>query len=342
MMKLSLCVLLICCSFCSLAETLDSLMLEGNTLFYHSVESQSAEKKGLVIYMHGGVSQFKGLSKSMVLSTEALLEGNADFLSTMNQNGFDVLLPIAFNAYNWLEEKGEHFVKVLMDQYGGNRPVYIAGFSDGGTGAYRMFYSNSELFEGLLVFNGFPQLDNFQKEVDYSAVTSKTVIFAGTLKDSRVPVEFLMVEHRRQQMLNKNTFLLLRSGKHAFGAYEKQDFERCIDLMAIENKKKPDSRLICVYPPLDALVVQGEVRVFYSFRKSKGKAYGMVEQEYVRTDYSFKEFSKMLESADKVQIEPLYIEQSELEALSHLVYTIVVDGINREVKLKNWLNCSAW
>ena len=142
-------------------------------------------------------------------------------------------------------------------------------------------------------------------------------------------------------MLNKNTFLLLRSGKHAFGAYNEQDFNMCLDLMAVENTVT-NHKLVSVYPPLDALVINGEVFSFYSFRKGKGKAYGMLAQEYERTDYSFKEFSKMLKKGNKVRVSPLNIDPLQLENASSLTFTIEVDGTNREVELHNWLNSTTW
>lgn len=327
------------------AQKLDSLVLEGHTLLYYKVPSTSLDQKGVVVYMHGGVSQFKGLKKSTGIPIEALLEGNLDFVPTMNQAGYDVVLPIAFNEYNWLTENGADFIKAIVHPYrNADKSVFVAGFSDGGTGAYRMFYQNPAAFDGLLVFNGFPQLDNFQRKVDYTTVTNRPVVFAATFGDKTIPYEFLMVEYRRQQMLNEHTFLWLREGKHAFGAYEGKDFEKCLELLQMKTKKvkAEETDLIWVYPPVDALVIDGEVEAFYPFRKSKGKVFSMVPQEYARTDYKHKDFAKLLSKGSKVVVHPVQIKRSKLKTLEHIVFTYEVDGVSHDFFLVNWLNSSAW
>src|SRR5690606_31047579 len=99
------------------AQTLDSLKLDETILLYHKIETKVSPKKGVLIFMHGGVSQFKELSHPKEISPETIIERNPDFLPLAQSLGYDIILPIAFNEYNWMEDAGHRFVLALVNQY---------------------------------------------------------------------------------------------------------------------------------------------------------------------------------------------------------------------------------
>src|SRR5690606_23783034 len=115
-----------------LAATPDTVIINNTKLIYQKSLTTQSFANGLIIYLHGGVSQFKGKEQLISLSAEELLEGNREMLPVLQEKSYDIIMPIAFNEYNWLEPGGEQFVDKLLEIYKPQyRHIYIAGFSDG-------------------------------------------------------------------------------------------------------------------------------------------------------------------------------------------------------------------
>lgn len=294
--------------------------------------------------MHGGVSQFKDKKQPVEATPEELLEGNAAFIKTVNTNGYDLILPIAFNQYNWLEPGGEQFINNIIDKYCDEyERVYISGFSDGGTGAYRFFYNRPDIYSGVIIFNGYPQLNNYYKKVDHFKATGKQIIFCSTLSDNVIPYEFLMVEFRRQQMINKQTYFLLRDGEHDFKAYKQQHFDLCMQLLAKKkNSKTPAAGKMFVYPPIDGYITDGTLKEIFSFRKRIGKAYNMAQEEHSRSDYSYKDFGKMLSKNDTILLQAIEVSKEQAKSVKSFDFDITVNGKEQTIKLNNWLSRPTW
>ena len=144
----------------------------------------------------------------------------------------------------------------------------MSGFSDGATGAFKYFYRFPDKFKGLLLFNGYPQHNNFNKLVDYSRFSNYKIVFVSQKDDKIIPYEFEMTEFRRQKMTNANTYFLLVDGKHKFIQYNKKQFDQCITLL--ENNQSPELAehdSTWIFPPVDGLMVNNEVLELYPFRK---------------------------------------------------------------------------
>lgn len=335
-----ICALLFTVTHCF---AIDTITVDKTPLLYHKINTKQPNRKGLIIYMHGGVSQFKDKQELINLSPEELLEGNTQFLPVLNEQGYDVILPIAYNQYNWLEDGGEQFINELLTKYTtGYSKVYISGFSDGATGAFRFFYNHPEKFDGVIVFNGYPQLNNYYRKVDHFKVIGKNIVYTSTLSDKVIPYEFLLIEFRRQQMLNEHTYFILREGSHEFGAYKKTDFELCLRLLQKENGAKPAEGKIRVFPSVDGLILDGVLKEIYPFRKKTGKAYSMSEMEYARKDIDFDTYSKLLTANTVIHISPIEVTEQEARNAASFSFNTDTNGKPSTISLVNWNSIKTW
>jgi len=336
-------ILSLVCIQASANNTIDTFGIGKDQLFCHKVADKTESNRKLIIYLHGGVSQFKGLTESVVTDVESLLEGNEAFVEQCQKRGFDLALPVSFNQYNWLEADGYSFLVVVTSYYRQfYDSIYMAGFSDGGTGAYRIFYSLHKEFKGLMVFNGYPQLKGYHRGVEYSNI-NKPVVFCSTTKDGVIPSEFLQVEYRRQQMLNKNTFFVMRDGKHAFTAYGKDDIDLCLDLlMSHDNSSEIPEDSVHIYPPIDGLIIDGRLVEVHPFKKGIGKSYGMSESEYARSDIDHKRLEKLLKKGIAIRVEPIVVSKKEFEDADTLQFILSIDGAETRFNLVNWHQVNPW
>ncbi|MEZ5016177.1 MAG: hypothetical protein R2800_03940 [Flavipsychrobacter sp.] len=323
------------------ASTVDSIKIEDNYLLYHKVDTKQSEKAGLILYMHGGVSQFKG-TKPTLVPTVDLLEGNQYFLPAATNAGYDVILPIAYNEYNWLEDKGELYINQIVATYGKDyERIIISGFSDGGTGAYRFFYNNPKQYAGLLLFNGYPQLGNYYKKVNHYDGMGKTIVYSSCTNDKVIPYEFLLVEYRRQSMLNQHTYFILAEGKHSFAAYDQQHIDQCIALLKKEPTPQTNDK-ITLYPPVDGLVVDGVLKHIYDFRKKTAKNYTMAATEYQNNQHIYKAYDKLLSNGAIIKLQPITVAPSSIKEGIDFDFDITIDGKKEIINLTNWLNTPTW
>ncbi len=318
------------------ADEIKTIQISGTTLYYHYLKSDSAH--GLVFFLHGSAEAFKGKALNAPVETVVLTEGNEEFISVWKNQGYDVIMPICYNEFNWLEPRGKFFVDTLTKMYSvAYSSIYLTGFSDGGTGAYRYFYNNMDAYDGVIIFNGYPQLNNFNNTVDYKNCTSKKVLFVSQKSDKVVPYEFLLVEYRRQKMVNEQTYFWLREGKHQFVKYTKADFENCIALLERPTSARTEDRVSTwVYPPLDGFLVGDSLREMYTFRAKIGKGYGMKKSEYI----SAPESSKNLKNKNAV-IYPCKVVKANL-GKEWLQFPAIVDGQVTSLRIFNYLAIKAW
>ncbi|MDZ7847627.1 MAG: hypothetical protein U5L96_13150 [Owenweeksia sp.] len=307
-----------------------------------SLSSKPENKQGLIIFLHGAVSQFKFPQPKAIPASE-LLEQNADFLPAFNKEGYDIILPIAYNHYNWLEPAGWNFLAELTARYAHQYPkVFICGFSDGATGSYRYFYQHTGSFDGLILFNGYPQKQNFHQTVDYLSVRDKPVLFFATHKDKVIPYEFMLVEYRRQKMVNAQSYFTLREGTHAFAAYDSTDFGNCISYLQTKvEKREVNQDEILLYPPVDGLVVEGRVLEVYPFRKKIGRQYGIQKTEYSSLP-STKRFNKRLKQGGKLSLRPLAINRKDLDTKEEFSFEYRDGSQTNTLHLTNYLLIPAW
>lgn len=342
-MKRLLTIVLLLIQTAAFASTLDSIAVNNEYLYFHKITTSKDTTQGLIIYMHGGVSQFKGLAHPKPIPATDLLEGNTDFIPTATQAGYDVILPIAYNEYNWLNDTGEQFIDRIIMTYGKTYArIIISGFSDGGTGAYRFFYHHPGVYEGLLLFNGYPQLGNYYKKVKHYDGRGKNIIYASCTADKVIPYEFLMVEYRRQKILNKNTFFLLTDGGHSFSSYTKQHLQLCMELLSKKHDVPSFNNAKKIYPPIDGLIIDGELKQVYSFRKKIAKRYSMAATEYENGAYIYKTYSKLLAEHANITLSPLTIDITTIDQMLDFDFDITINGNNENINLTNWLNVPTW
>lgn len=322
----------------------DTIVIDNTPLTYYYIKTTKEQKNGLIIYMHGGVSQFKGKTTPVDISPIELLEGNEVFLPAVNNASYDIILPVAYNEYNWLEKAGEDFIMQLVTIHGSRyKRTYISGFSDGGTGAFRFFYNNPpSTFAGMMVFNGYPQLENYYKKVDHSNGIGKNIIYLSTKSDKIIPYEFLLIEYRRQKILNEHTYFILRDGSHSFKEYGDADFKLCLNLLSKTSTQIEDPRYIWIYPPIDGLVIDNEIKELYVFRKKTGKNYSMAKTEYDMSDIDTKAYSKLLSDKITIRIEPIETTGGKLESDSKLYFPVTIEGERNPVSITNWLATPTW
>lgn len=323
-------------------QELLSVEIENVSLNYYLIKTEKNIDGKLLIFLHGSVSQYQQLKTPLSPPISQLLENNDAFTEVFTNHGYDIIFPIAFNQYNWLDSSGSVPVDEIIDQYSYNE-IVIAGFSDGGTGAYRYFYYTPEKFDGLLIFNGFPQHDNYNKKVDYNRISNKSIAYISTDKDKVIPYEFLLVEYRKQKMVNKNTFFLLRKGKHWFGEYKSADFKLCIEMLGSlpETEEVQDGEMLC-YPSIDGLIINDELRELYPFRKKTGKSYSMNEEAYKRTDYSYKTLDKWLKSNSNPKVFPSIITREVINSDMTIEFEAVINNQKEILILNNWNLKETW
>lgn len=323
--------------------TLDSLKFQGNYLYYHKITSdKKTENTSLIIYMHGGVSQFKGAKPKAVEALD-LLEGNKDFLPTATNAGYDVILPIAYNEYNWLNDTGELYINKIVGTYKNDyQRIIISGFSDGGTGALRFFYNHPEQYAGLLLFNGYPQLKNYYKKINHYDGIGKNIIYGSCYSDKVIPYEFLLVEYRRQAMINEHTYFLLVEGNHSFSSYTKAHLELCMELMGKTKEQNVSPNKITIYPPIDGLVIDGQLKDVYPFRKKTAKNYSMADTEYKNDSYIYKTYKKLLSDNATITLSPITIDKASLKQGVDFDFDITINGNKEIINLTNWLNTPTW
>lgn len=223
----------------------------------------------LIIFLHGGVSNpyFKQASDKITLNY--LFESNDEFQRQTSKNNFDVVLPITNDSINWLDHPQWvfSFLKEYIASASKNyNEIFITGFSDGGTGSYKIFYDNPGYFNGLVVFNGYPQHANYNKNTVYSTVTDKKILFFATYKDKTIPYEFLLTEYCKQKEVNANTYFYLAEGNHSFQNYKEKDIREVFEILngTINNRETI---------PIQGYVRNDQLVTPYPFRKKIVRKY---------------------------------------------------------------------
>lgn len=259
--KLILFLLFISFSSVILSQDLDSAFIKIGNEYYFKITNTRNNK--LVYFLHGGIKDnyFKEQKKSINLNY--LIENNCHFISQMIKNGFDLIFPVTSDSLNWLN-KTDYCFKIIKDisetENKNYRETYISGFSDGGTGSFKIFYKYYEYFNGLIVFNGFPQHNNFSNKIDYKKINNKKIIFIGTYRDKIIPYEFMIETYHHQKKYNSNTFLYVKNGSHNFEIFEKEDFNK---ISSILNSEIKNDKFIQTH----GYIENDELIEFYMFRK---------------------------------------------------------------------------
>lgn len=262
----------------------DTAYYEHNGNYFYQITNPNNSK--LLIFLHGGVNnpEFRDPKDH---SLNFLFEKNMHFVKSAIQNGFDLLVPIKNDSMNWLENPNtcQKTLQQALKKDKAYSSYYLSGFSDGGTGAYKIFYLTSHEYDGLLLFNGYPQHNNTYKSVDYKIIKNKPVVFLSTKKDAVIPYEFLLTEYHEQKISNPNTFFLLKDGNHSFKYYNKDDFQKCFDVFNAKNSCENRE-------PLHGFIVNDTLQEFYPFRKRICRKYGYGKEYYFLNKAQEKELRK--------------------------------------------------
>lgn len=241
---------------------------------YFEISNDSNSK--VLVFLHGGLGNPYFQQKADSIDFEYLIEANTEFVNQAVLNGFDLIVPISKDSLNWLYNPSSS-LKILIEvlnQSGKENPeIYLAGFSDGGTGSFKMFYSDPDYFAGLIVFNGYPQHKNFNKTVDYQSIENKKILFFSTYKDKVIPYEFLMDAYCAQKKTNSNTFIYLASGDHSFSSYSGDDLNEVFEILLDQNTNKEKT-------PIQGFIKNDTVITLYPFRKKILRKYGFGEELY--------------------------------------------------------------
>lgn len=257
--------------FCQHADTV-LINFQGNH-FYH-IKGEDHFK--ILIYLHGGVgnSIYEDTLKNPALNE--LLESNSEYIKTALVNNYDVLIPIKNNNFNWLTNHSFCYqtIKSYLDSLSIYDLKYISGFSDGGTGSFKIFYDYSDCFEGLIIFNGYPQHSNFYLTVDYSKVIAKKVVYFSSKKDKRIPYEFSLTEYLKQKKSNPNTYFYLTNGNHSFKQYSSPEMSFLFDVLSskINNISNDQTQ---------GLIVNDQLIEHYPFRNKIARKYNY-GKEYLK------------------------------------------------------------
>jgi len=258
--------------------------VDGNSFY---LISKNANEK-TIIFLHGGVDNPHFDQSVDKISLDYIVENNQEFLTQASINGFSVIIPITNDSLNWLENPKQTFIelkKMVVQSSVDSQEIYISGFSDGGTGSFKIFYQDPDYFEGLIVFNGYPQHKNFYKTVDYKKIENKKILFFSTDKDKVIPYEFLLTEYCSQKNSNPNTFIYLSSGDHSFANYTKDDIEKLFDILSGKNQNK-------LSEPIQGFIENDKLMILYTFRKKIVRKFGFGKETYLENRRQQKKYRK--------------------------------------------------
>jgi len=266
---------LFCCiSIQVFSQNIDTNIVDfdGNRFFHLSYENNSK----LLVFLHGGVSNPYFNQAKENIKLRFLVENNKDFVTHALIDGYDLLVPVSNSKLNWVADP-EYCFKALDKFLTQNSKKYketvLSGFSDGGTGSFKIFYKHSDYFTGVIVFNGYPYHKNFADSLDYSTVNNKKVLFVGTKFDKTTPYEFMLTEYCKQKAFNPDTYIYVTNGEHEFHDYDGVEMKIIFSML----DTKPDNtetNAIHGYMRNDSL------QQFYMFRKEIVRKYGFGEQFY--------------------------------------------------------------
>lgn len=265
-------LVLFCVAFQCFSIHTNRVTFNGN----HFIHLTSPKNTKVLFFLHGGVSNPYFKNNKVDVSLSFILENNSSFAEMSLANGYDLILPITNDSLNWVSNPGycfnmfRDFKESLSEAYNEH---YISGFSDGGTGSFKIFYSNPEYFHGLIVFNGYPFHKNFASSVDYTQVTSKKVVFFGTEDDQTTPYEFMLIAYSKQKVINSDTYLYVTKGKHSFKYYTEKDFKELFDILKTENENFK-------HEPIQGYIRHDELIEFYEFKKSIVRKYSIGQEYY--------------------------------------------------------------
>lgn len=341
-MKILFYLVLFFCSLRIYAAQLDSMMIGKDKLYQHHVIRP--QNKNLIIFLHGAISQYKNKKESKIIPLDTLIEANKAFISTFTDFGNNLLFPIAYNQHNWLDSTGDNYISKLIEKYAKKHEnIYICGFSDGGTGAYRYFHKYHQKLNGFVIFNGFPQFENQHLQTNYKKITGKKIIYVSQHDDELIPVEFSLVDYRRQKIINQDTYFIVSQGAHEFGKYTEVDFFRIVDLL---NKptfaSKNNQTDFWIYPPIDALIINNEILEVYTFRKKLGKKFGMNKQEYMSQESIQKIIQELYLNKQKINFLVKIITKEELDNSSYLQFQFNSNNTTYTFEIENYLNIDTW
>lgn len=254
--------------------------------YFYNLSQQYNDK--LIVFLHGGVNNPYFQQPSDQIALNYIIENNTIFLNHASEHGFDLIIPIAHTSLNWLSHPNEAFsvlkdyIESIPKRY---REVYISGFSDGGTGGFKIFYGHPDYFNGLIVFNGYPQHSNFYQNIDHSSVRNQKVIFFSTLQDKTIPYEFLLTEYCAQKKENADTYFYLASGNHSFESYGEQDLR---ELFIILSNKVRNNKT----DPIHGFIKNDQLITLYPFRKQIVRKYNFGRDIYKDNIQQLKKYRK--------------------------------------------------
>ena len=264
-------ILLLVVQFSYSNNKVSLLTIEDYEYYYIKCDNQKSNK--FLFHLHGGVSN-PAFDCEQDISLSFLIENNTDFISSFKVD-FNIILPIKKDSLNWIDNYEYVFSQLelvksrLINDTTSKSEVYISGFSDGGTGAFKIFYDFEYFFDGLLVFNGFPQHNNFSASIDYNSVKQKTIIHVSTQMDKQIPYEFQLVEFRKQRLSNKETYIYIKQrGGHSFDDYTEFDFKRIKKFIYKKFKSEMKNKDV-IY----GFSEKSELMDFYLFRRKIYRKY---------------------------------------------------------------------
>ncbi len=348
-MKLFLILLLLCTHSHLYSFELRELNLDGNKLFYYITKPKIDENHKTLVFLHGSVSLYKDLKNPKLVPLDSLLEMNTSFINEFANSNYMCIVPIAFGEYNWLEGKGEIFLdEILKKEKILAKDVNLSGFSDGATGSFRYFYKQPSKYKSLTVFNAYPQLDWFSKEINYEKINNKKVLYLSQKNDKAIPYEFLLLEYRRQKMFNQETYFVLREGKHEFIKYSSDDFKLVVKLLETPIQSRAETKeFTWIYPAIDGLIVNNVLLEVYPFRESIGKKYEIDIKEYKSQSESFKLFRNYIVASNNVRFLPLLVSNEELLSkdffnLEFIPTIQLADSHSTTILMDNYKRLKAW
>lgn len=309
-------VMTICLSYPNHVMAREPRLIKSDSFSYFFIKSEN-ERKGTVIFLHGSVKFFITKSTDDITLND-LIESNKYILPVLKD--YDLILPVANQHFNWLnKEQSEKINQSLRTICGSESNVCIAGFSDGGSGAFKLIHSSGNFYQKAVLFNAYPQHGWFTRNLQFNSNTSIT--FVAGKQDKTVPYEFPLIEYLKLKCINPSTRFIMTDNAHSFETYDSAFLNSvfCASTPDLDQSKAP-------FP---GLIINENLIELYPFRASVIRKYGL-KKDFLNLPVSHIKQKKILKKLKKA---PLQIK------VSHNCDDQGVLTIETEIKDKEKIIC---
>lgn len=174
----------------------------------------------LIVYLHGAVSA-TSLRINPLESAQ-----KSPFIKLADEGGYYVLFPYGQKGATWFDTKGVNMVLAEINEVKHHFPInedkiFLAGFSDGGSGTLYFATTQSSPFAGFISLNGSLSVAAAigQSPVYLENLNHKPLYIVNTQSDMLYPVRLMQPTIDKIKAYHKNVVFRTPEGNHDMGYF---------------------------------------------------------------------------------------------------------------------------